>query len=152
MAPPADALEGLRDIHWPAIAATSPVSDLATAALVGFALAACAFAAWTLLRRGRRPARRAAHAALAGSRRLAAEERLSAQAALLRRAASAVAGAPAKERGEAWLARLDDLFATTFFTQGDGAVFGDALYTPAPAAPVEAIDRTLQTLLAGLKR
>jgi hypothetical protein len=143
-------LEGLRDIHWPA-AAPSPLSDFATAALAGFALAACVFLAWTVLRRSRRPARRAALAALAASRALAPDERLAAQATLLRRAVSVVAGAPAKERGEDWLRRLDAAFATTFFTQGEGAVFGDALYTPAPAAPIDAIDRTLADLLAGLK-
>lgn len=145
------ALEGLRDIHWPA-AAPSPVSDLATAALAGFVLAAGVFLAWTVLRRSRRPARRAALAALAASRALAPDERLAAQATLLRRAVAAIAGVPARERGEDWLRRLDAAFATTFFTRGDGAVFGDALYAPAPAAPVEAIDQALAGLLAGLKR
>lgn len=34
----------------------------------------------------------------------------------------------ARQRGDAWLASLDRLFATRFFTSGEGRVFADGLY------------------------
>ena len=109
--------------------------------LLGLAIAA---------RRRRADLRRAAVAALARTRGLAPPERLAAQAALLRRLVRRVAGeAAAKAQGPAWLERLDAVFSTRFFTQGEGAAYGDALY--ARTAPdVDKLDAELTGLFAKL--
>ena len=148
----ADPLDALRGVHLPAGLPRSPLADLAWAGAGGFlAAAAIALLASVLLAR-RRPLRRAARAALAQTRALAPEERLVAQAALLRRLGRAVGNGPARERGGAWLARLDRIFGTTFFTGGPGAAFGDALYAPAARPDPEALDRELERLIGSLRR
>jgi hypothetical protein len=148
----ADPLDALRGVHLPAGLPRSALADLAWAGAGGFlAAVALALLAAVLLAR-RRPVRRAARAALARSRSLPPPERLIAQAALLRRLAGAVGTEPPIERGGAWLARLDRVFGTAFFTGGPGAAFGDALYAPASRPDPDALDRELERLISGLRR
>lgn len=153
MADPAGVLDGLRDLHWPfAGAAAGPV---ATMIAVGCALAIGLSAAlWPVLRRWR-AVRRAALAALATSRLLDPPERLAAQAMLLRRVVRTIDGdAAARLHGRDWLAHLDRLFATRFFTEGEGRSFGEALYRPLPDGDVgDVVDERIDILdaeLAGL--
>lgn len=151
--PSPQTLVGLRDIHLPAtsrIGATTPI--LVSGAL----LLALALALVGRLHR-RYPLRRAALTELASGQALAPELRLAAQAALLRRVARSLSNEPGaagfdhRAGGAAWLGMLDQLFATSFFSQGDGQVFGEALYWPR-AAGSAAIDATLRRLLGGLRR
>jgi hypothetical protein len=149
----ASTLEGLRDIHWPGALPPSASADMAAAALAGLALALAAALLWSAALRRRQPLRRAALARLAATRPLAAEDRLAAQADLLRRVVAALEGpAAARERGAAWLARLDRLFGTDFFTAREGQAFGDALYARRPAAAAGRIDEALHGLLLRLRR
>ena len=123
------------------------------AALIGMAVAL--LVAWSLkagvARRGR--FRRAAEAELVLTRGLPSHDRLTAQAALLRRVVRVAAGQEAAlAQGAAWLTRLDALFATTFFSGGEGRVYGTALYRAGAMPDVEALDGVLVRLLAKLRR
>jgi hypothetical protein len=151
MADAAEALAGLRAIHPPADLGLAPIA--AAAALAGclFALAALA---WLRRRRpGGRRVRRSALAALAMARSLPSGERLAAQAALLRRVVRAIEGeASARLRDRDWLACLDRVFATGFFSGGAGRAFGAALYRPPNGENVASIDDALEKLFARLPR
>ena len=149
MADPAAALDALRPLHLPEMAeGTAIMLAMAGAGLVAALLAG----AWLLPRlAARHVLRRAALAGLAATRALAPAERIAAQAMLLRRLARTL-GADAGAQGEAWLATLDHLFATPFFTTGAGRAIADAPYRPVAAAEVAALDRGLQRLFAGLRR
>jgi len=105
-----------------------------------------------LIRASRRRAdlRRAAQAALARGRALVPAERLAAQATLLRRLVRRLAGeSEARKQGQAWLESLDAIFATRFFTNGEGVAYGDALYGPR-LPDVDALDDSLTRLFATL--
>lgn len=116
---------------------------------VGLVLATLGFAALVALRRRRLGLRRAARLALAATRDLPPAERFAAQAGLLRRLVRVRAGvAAAREQGDGWLLTLDRVFATTFFTAGDGRAFADALYRRGGTPDVEAVDRSLTGLFA----
>ena len=54
--------------------------------------------------------------------------------------------------GTSWLQQLDDSLETDWFSQGQGQVFGDALYRPEPltAPQLSAIRRQLQRLFQAL--
>jgi hypothetical protein len=51
-------------------------------------------------------------------------------------------------QGEAWLARLDALFATTAFTAGPARLYAAGLYAPVDAAAVSAAEGALRRLLS----
>jgi hypothetical protein len=142
-------LELLHPMREPPLPA--PVTPFLVMVALG-ALAAVALAAAYLVGVRRRAGlRRAAAVALAASRGLAPGERLAAQANLLRRLVRQVGGeAEARTHGTVWLQTLDRVFATAFFTQGEGAAYGDALYAPSTAPDVDALDRALTGLIAKL--
>ena len=101
-------------------------------------------------RRRRSLVRRAAVAELARTRALVPPERLAAQASLLRRLVRRLAGeSAARTQGALWLESLDRVFATRFFTEGQGRAFGDALYGPR-IPDVDALDAELTGLFAKL--
>lgn len=126
----------------------APVMPYLAALALGAGVAALAFFALSRARRQSRALRRSTEAALAASRRLQPPERLAAQAQLLRRfVLAARGGADARLDGAAWLAALDRTFATTFFTQGDGRVFGDALYRRGSDSGVDALDIALSRMV-----
>ena len=132
----------------PQPAAVTPF--LFTAGL-GCLVALVAFALYWIALRRRAGLRRAAEAALAASRALAPPERLAAQAMVLRRLVRNVLGeGEARAQGPVWLQTLDRLFATRFFTQGEGKAYGDALYAPSTAPDVDALDRALAGMIAKL--
>ncbi len=147
----AKAIEMLHPMREP------PLPDSFVPALV-MLLGGCATAAVLIglawhARRRTRDLRAPAFAALAATRTLGSAERLAGQAALLRRLALAFGSAgAARLQGPAWLDSLDRCFTTDFFSRGAGAAFGDALYAPQPAADVEALDRSLAGLFAGMRR
>jgi hypothetical protein len=150
MADAIGALAGLRAIHPPADFSPAPV--VAAAALAGCVCALLALASLRRLPLKWRALRRSALSGLAQSRSLDPGERLAAQAALLRRVVRAIEGeAPARLRGSDWLACLDRVFATSFFTRGAGLAFGDALYRPASGHDVAALDTALEKILARIR-
>ena len=146
MAEPSTGLEALRGLHvGGAGLLADPAAWAAAAAGVLVAILLGALAARGPARRW--ALRREARDVLGQTRAMAPADAVSAQALLLRRIAMTVAGeAAACESGEAWLARLDAVFHTDFFTCGEGRCFGDALYLD--AAPDRAsLHRTLSKLI-----
>ncbi|KAB1075616.1 DUF4381 domain-containing protein [Methylobacterium planeticum] len=154
---PADApvsLDQLRGLHLPG-AAGAIQGEIVAAVALGFlaALLVGLVRSW----RGRRRAtlRRAALRELDAARALEPEARLVAQASLLRRVARGLEGdAAATERGEAWAARLDRLFATDFFSRGPGQVLVGGLYRRRAEADANlsgTLDAELARLLARIK-
>lgn len=148
MADPSELIGRLRPLRAPPPDGTAEILLMALAGCIAGAALTIAFLLW---RARRRPLRRAALAALAAARVLPAAERLAAQARLLRDVAAAFDGG-ARLHGDAWLARLDAIFATSTFTEGEGRAFGEALYRPLTHDPTEALDRALAKLLARLDR
>ena len=143
-------LQALRGLH-----VESPGFQLEPAVAFGILAGIVLAVGAILLLRARplrlRAARRALRASLAETRHLQEDERLAAQARLLRRVARTVAGDDvAQLRGEAWLAALDRMFATDFFSRGEGRCFGDQLYAAA-AADAGPRDRQLERLAGQLR-
>lgn len=149
MAGPSELLAQLRPLRAPPPDGTA---EILLMALAGAIVAAALTSGYLLWRERRRPLRRAAFSALAAARLLPPAERLAAQAKMLRDLVGALDGSVARLHGDAWLARLDALFATTLFSEGEGRAFGDALYVPRADDPSENLDRVLQKLLARLDR
>ena len=143
-------LDALRPLHaaipaLPAAALAMLAAGLLAGLLLGWLL-------WPALRRWR-GVRRAALERLADTRSLPSRERLSAQAKLLRRVVLTLHGeAAARLRGADWLARLDAVFATTYFTAGDGRCFGEQLYRPGMDCDARATDRELSLLFRRLRQ
>lgn len=150
MADVARLLETLHPMREPPPPA--PVLPTLAMAALGFALALTAIVLAWQARRRHAVLRRGAMAALEATRRLAPGERLTAQAQLLRRLARRLGGeAAASAQGRAWLETLDRLFSTRFFTEGAGRAYGEALYRPAGALDVDALDAALAGLLAKMR-
>jgi hypothetical protein len=150
MATTPDPLDALHAMRLPAPPAASLVETLALGVAAGafaallLAGALALFAAW----RQRTAPSRDALRKLDMARRLAPAERVCAHAAALRHYAATTVGSDTGHlQGPAWLGRLDELFATDFFTHGDGVVFGEALYRPLKDTDVEAVETTLRRLL-----
>lgn len=148
MTDPASLVERLRPLRAPP---PDGSSEIVIMAIIGAVAAAVLTGALLYLRARRRPLRRKALEMLAASRPLPAPERLAAQARLLRHVAGAIDRGAAALRGEAWLARLDDIFVTHIFSDGPGRAFGDALYQPRGDDPAAALDREIERLLTRLE-
>lgn len=74
-------------------------------------------------------------------------------AIVLRRIARLRSGEQTSQlHGQPWLEALDRCFDTQWFTQGDGKVFGHALYAPAASEPIDPrpLSRTLDRLIRKL--
>lgn len=149
MGDPSSVVEKLRPLRPPAPDGTSEVLVMG---LIGAVAAGAIVAAIRLWRNRRRPLRRAALAALAASRALPAPERLAAQARMLRDLAGALDDGARALRGDAWLARLDAIFATRLFSAGPGRAFGEALYQPRDDDPAAALDAEMERLLRKLEK
>ncbi|WP_036296766.1 DUF4381 family protein [Methylosinus sp. PW1] len=149
MADPSDLLQQLRPLRAPP---PDGAADILLMALIGCGAGALLTLAILFWRARRRPLRRAALSALASARALPAAERLAAQARMLRDLVGALEGGVAHTHGDSWLTRLDAIFATTLFSEGEGRAFGDALYRPRVDDPSERLDRALQKLLSRLDR
>jgi hypothetical protein len=124
-----DGLASLRDLHMPP-APEAGAAGPALVALALFSLAMFMLIAWRVWQRwhGWRGATISAIGRIDTSD---APVALAEMASILRRAAlGRRGGGPAGLTGDDWLRHLDALFATRFFTTGDGRAFGDALYRP----------------------
>lgn len=124
-------------------------SLLAVAVGIGIGLLVLTLARW--LRRRRPTGLAAACRSIAA---LPEGARLPAYARLLREAAGSGSASPAVRRlsGSEWLAWLDAQTGRTFFRDGAGKAFGDALYRPGATADWAALERTLPEVLASLAR
>ena len=150
MADAAHLLDGLRPLHIPSgIEHAAPVVAGAWLGCAAALVCACTLGPWLIRRRA---LRRFALDGLAATRAFPEGARLVAQAALLRRLVAQLDAAAAQERGDAWLARLDNAFSTQFFSQQGGRAFGDALYRPPADFDVDALDEALQRLFARIER
>lgn len=144
----AASLESLRGLHLPANAAGAIQGEVVLAIALGFTAALLVGLVRYLRFRARNTVRRSALRELAATRGLDAEARLVAQARLLRRLVRTLKGDSAADaRGSDWATRLDELFATSFFTTGAGRVLADGLYRRDPADPA-AIDAELGRLFS----
>lgn len=138
-----DALAALRDIHIPQPPpGLSPWPTIAALAVIALALLLLG----VLVARWRNCWTRAMRDHLAALD--PASDNATAEAAkLLRRAAiSRLGPSVARLQGAEWLAALDGLFRTRFFSAGAGRAFGEALYARPSDEPTPA------TLLSELRR
>jgi hypothetical protein len=132
MSDAAPGLEALRGLHTSEGAfAADPLIPLAF--LAGLLLAAGAAMAPRLAFFRHYTRRREALAAIIAADGLPSGERLAAQAAILRSLARAADPGTAHLQGKAWLAALDRMCRTTYFTDGAGHCFATELYTGGPA-------------------
>ncbi len=143
-------LAELRPIHMPPDLAANPPVEMA---LLGFLAALIVSAALRPWLSRRRALRRSAFDALALSRSLTPEERLVAQAAILRRLVETINdSSAARQQGEIWLACLDRTFSTRFFGSGAGRIFADALYRPLHDLDLETLDGSLAEIFERITR
>ncbi len=151
MADPAHLLAELRPLHnvAGAVDGAAPVVAMALLGCAAAIILSCTLGPWLSRRRA---LRRYALDNLAAARALPGEERLAAQAAILRRLVRTLNGAGARERGAAWLASLDSTFSTRFFSKERGEAFGDALYRRPADLDVDALDESLERLFARIDR
>lgn len=151
MVDPAQVLDGLRPLHisTTGIEGATPVVAMAVLGCAAALVCSRTLGPWLMRRRA---LRRSALDELATTRALADEERLLAQAALLRRVVGALDGDAAHQRGDAWLARLDATFSTRFFSRERGQAFGDALYRPPAEPDIEALDAALEDIFARIEQ
>jgi Domain of unknown function (DUF4381) len=149
MAAPSEVIDKLRPLRPPP---PDGMSDILLMTIVGCVLAAALACALHWIRERRRPLRRVALASLTSSRTLPPDDRLAAQAQLLREIAGVLDHDARMLQGDAWLARLDALFSTKLFSDGPGRAFGKALYRPLANNPAEALDGELARLFARLDR
>lgn len=147
MPDPLDALHPMRLPSPPPSSLVETIGIGVAAGVLAALLLAGALALFAVWRRRGAPSREAL-LKLDSARRLAPAERVCAHAAVLRHYAVATAGADVGHlQGPDWLDRLDRLFATDFFSRGEGAVFGEALYRPLQDIDVDAVEATLRRLL-----
>lgn len=144
-------LDQLRGLHLPGGAAGAVQGEIVAAVALGFLAALLVGLVRYLRGRARVTVRRAALAELAGTRSLAPEARLVAQARLLRRLARTLAGdEAARADGTDWGAHLDALLATEFFTKGAGRVLAEGLYRR-QAPDLDALDAELGRLIGRMR-
>lgn len=72
-------------------------------------------------------------------------------AALLKRIVLTHDSSLRHETGEQWLHSLDNFFCTSYFTCGDGQIFGDSLYTNTSTIP-KTLYRDIKKLIRKRKR
>lgn len=142
-----DPLSALRDIHTPPVPDGLSVWPI-IAGVAAFVLL-LVLLGMILLRTRRRWASDLKHC-LEAIDTTQPDEALTEAAKLLRRAALKHNGADmARLQGEVWLAALDGLFRTRFFTEGSGRLFGGELYAPAlDRAPAMDVMAELKRLAA----
>lgn len=145
-------LAGLRELHRHSAALlTDPAVWTGIAAGLVLAVAFALLFGRSLLRRA--ALEREARAALARTRDLPSDERLAEQAKILRRLGRTVLGSSsATLRGDAWLAALDGLFRTDFFSKGAGRCFAADLYAAPSGASDASVTAQLEALVPRLRR
>jgi hypothetical protein len=153
MADTADPLHALQAIRLPAVPASSLWEQMAVALLAGVTMAIIIQLA--LAFRNRKKAESLEQSfiiAINEMENLPVDERLAAQAALIRRYVNVVAGTgAARKQGEDWLEELDNLFDTEFFRKGSGRVLLDGLYARQLPSNSAELGTALCELLQGRK-
>ena len=151
MADPARLLAELRPLHNVASGGdgAAPIVAMALFGCVAAIVLSCTLGPWLARRRA---LRRYALENLAATRALPEPERLAAQAAVLRHVAKTLNSAVTHRRGDAWLAGLDSMFSTRFFSKERGAAFGDARYRPSADLDLDALDAALGRFFARIDR
>lgn len=145
-------LDQLRGLHLPGDAAGSARAEIVSALALGFLAALLVGLARHLRHRRQRTVRRTALDELAAARGLGTDERLVAQARLLRRLTRTLRGdEAAASRGTRWAAELDALLRTDFFTAGTGRVFVEGLYARRVPKNLDAIDAELARLIGQMR-
>jgi hypothetical protein len=151
-----DPLSQLRDIHMPAEPGWWPPAPgwWILAALV---LLVAAILLWRVVQRYRRNApRRQALTELAAAKRAYEDHAIDGREyvnrcnALLKRLWVHALGQPhiASLNGDAWLAHLDQVSGSQQFSDGPGAVLGNARFAPAPPEIAPAVHDLIAALLA----
>ncbi len=151
-----DPLSQLRDIHMPVEPGWWPPAP-GWWVLAILVLAAIGILIWRLMRSYRRNApRRQALAELAAAKRafedgsIDGREYINRCNALLKRLWVHALGRQdiAPLNGDAWLAHLDQVAGSNQFSDGPGAVLGNARFAPAPADVPPAVHNLIAGLLA----
>lgn len=151
-ADPVPSLDQLRGLHLPGGSAALFRGEIFVAILVGLCAALLVGLARRLWLRMRQTLRRTALAELAAASRLPPEERLVAQASLLRRLVLTLRGEEAAAiRGEAWAGELDRLFRTDYFSRGAGRIFVDGLYAGGARPEPGAVEAELRRLFGRVR-
>ena len=145
-------LDQLRGLHLPQNSTGLLNGEIAAAMMFGLLAAFLVGLVRHLKRRAQRTIRRAALHELTITRSLEPEDRLVAQAYLLRRLARTLNGDDSvHKRGLSWSTELDELFGTSFFTTGAGYVFANGLYQQ-ETPDLDAIDVHLHRLFQKIRR
>ncbi|MGH6858624.1 MAG: DUF4381 family protein [Phyllobacterium sp.] len=154
MADMIDPLNALQAIRLPAIPESSLWEHMAAALFAG--VLAAIVIQLALGSRNRKKAQSLEQSfiiAIRDMENLPADERLAAQASIIRRYVNIVAGnAAAQKQGEDWLEELDTIFKSDFFCKGAGRVLLDGLYSRQPVFETAGIGTTLCDLLQGRKQ
>jgi hypothetical protein len=153
MADTADPLHALQAIRLPAVPASSLWEQMAVALLAGVTMAIIIQLALAFRNRKKaEPLEQRFIVAIKKVENLPDDERLAAQASLIRRYVNVVAGTgAARKQGEDWLEELDNLFNTEFFRKGTGRVLLDGLYARQPPFNSAELGTALCELLQGRK-
>lgn len=150
MADTPDPLNALQDIRLPSIQASSLMEQMAMPLFAGVTVAAIILI--LLAFRSRQKAESLEKifiAAVKASERLPDDERLAAQASAMRRHVNLVRGdAAAHKQGEDWLAELDEVFTTEFFSKGAGRVLLDGIYSKQEAFKTAGLGAVLCELMS----
>lgn len=153
MANTADPLSALQAIRLPDVPASSLWEQMAVAVFTGVVLAIIIQLAISFRKRKSR-----VHLeqnfiiAIKDTENLPDEERLTAQATVIRHYVNIVAGdVAARKQGEEWLEELDNLFKTEFFRKGSGRALLDDLYLKQSASQAAGLGMALCQLLQGRK-
>ena len=145
----ADTIAKLRDIHLPpaqGITTTIIITILGCMGAIILFKSIIYFSFYTY------PIRRTALDSLKNSRILNPSDRLAAQSRLLRVVARSIDENLSFQTEAEWLEKLDNIFATKFFTNGQGRVYGQSLYQKANHPPVDNLDQELENLLSAIKK
>lgn len=151
MADTTDPLNALLAIRLPAVPASSLWEQMAVALLAGVITAIVIQLALAFRNRKKAEALEQSFiVAINDMENLPDDERLAAQASLIRRYVNVVAGdGAARKQGEDWLEELDNLFKTEFFRKGGGRVLLDGLYSRQPPFKSSELGYALCELLQG---
>ncbi len=155
MALAADPLAGLRDIRVPAPTLETLVADALIAIAAGILIAVLLTLFASVFLSKRRSLQDIVLAALEGTRNRPPKDRLFAQAAILKQAASDLppledSGKPQNAK-QSWTARLDRWFGSNFFSNGTGARLREALYHRELGIDPDTVDQELVRLIRGAK-
>ena len=142
-------LSTLRDIQEPA----APESVSLWLLLGNIVLIAALLLLYQIRRQRRRDAwRRQARREIHQAKSSEADKVVVKLAKLLRKIAIHRNNLNSHLQGDKWLKELDNMFSTQWFTQGEGKIFGTALYqkTTLQAEEIDTLSRTILTLVNAL--